>query len=57
MKKIYTYPIVTYDELRRNLISKNGPVRIQYTTKEQYKRTTKMLGLMDDFKVRVIEND
>ena len=42
---------MTFDELRRNLISKEGPVRIQYITKEQYKRTTKMLGLMDDFKV------
>ena len=51
LKEIYTYPIVTFDELRRNLISKEGPVRIQYTTKEQYKRTTNMLGLMDDFKV------
>ncbi|KAH8365102.1 hypothetical protein KR084_001716 [Drosophila pseudotakahashii] len=50
LRRVYTYPIVTYDELRRNLIRIEGPVRIQYTTREQYKRTTKMLGLMDDFK-------
>ncbi|XP_016989479.1 alpha-1,3-mannosyl-glycoprotein 2-beta-N-acetylglucosaminyltransferase [Drosophila rhopaloa] len=50
LQRVYTYPIVTYDELRRNLIRIEGPVRIQYTTREQYKRTTKMLGLMDDFK-------
>lgn len=28
------------------------PVRIQYNTKDQYKRTAKLLGLMDDLKVR-----
>uniref|UniRef100_A0A1I8P9G2 Alpha-1,3-mannosyl-glycoprotein 2-beta-N-acetylglucosaminyltransferase n=1 Tax=Stomoxys calcitrans TaxID=35570 RepID=A0A1I8P9G2_STOCA len=50
LKEIYTYPVVTYDELRRNLITRDGPVRIQYNTREVYKRTTKMLGLMDDFK-------
>ncbi|KAL9918096.1 alpha-1,3-mannosyl-glycoprotein 2-beta-N-acetylglucosaminyltransferase [Glossina fuscipes fuscipes] len=50
LKKVYTLPIVTYDELRRRLISKDGPVRIQYINREQYKRITKMLGLMDDFK-------
>ncbi|XP_037951453.1 alpha-1,3-mannosyl-glycoprotein 2-beta-N-acetylglucosaminyltransferase-like [Teleopsis dalmanni] len=50
LSKIYTYPIVTYDELRRNLIKTDGPVRIQYTTSTQYKLTTRMLGLMDDFK-------
>ena len=43
--------MVTYDELRRELIKRDGPVRIQYNTREQYKRTAKMLGLMDDLKV------
>lgn len=45
------YPVVTYDELRRKLISRDGAVRIQYSSREQYKRITKLLGLMDDFKV------
>lgn len=52
LKEIYTYPVVTYDELRRELIKRDGPVRIQYNTREQYKRTAKMLGLMDDLKVK-----
>ncbi|XP_073845135.1 alpha-1,3-mannosyl-glycoprotein 2-beta-N-acetylglucosaminyltransferase [Musca autumnalis] len=50
LKEVYTYPVVTYDELRRNLITRDGPVRIQYNSRDVYKRTTKMLGLMDDFK-------
>ncbi|XP_068144990.1 alpha-1,3-mannosyl-glycoprotein 2-beta-N-acetylglucosaminyltransferase [Drosophila tropicalis] len=50
LRQVYTYPIVTYDELRRNLIAADGPVRIQYTTRDQYKRMTRLLGLMDDFK-------
>ncbi|XP_037818420.1 alpha-1,3-mannosyl-glycoprotein 2-beta-N-acetylglucosaminyltransferase [Lucilia sericata] len=50
IKEIYTYPVVTYDELRRELIKRDGPVRIQYNTRDQYKRTAKMLGLMDDLK-------
>ncbi|KAJ6640886.1 Alpha-1,3-mannosyl-glycoprotein 2-beta-N-acetylglucosaminyltransferase, partial [Pseudolycoriella hygida] len=51
LSKVYSYAVVTYDELRRNsLVNKNEPVRIQYNTKDQYKRTAKLLGLMDDFK-------
>lgn len=49
-------PLVTFEELRRNLIAQEGPVRMQYNTRDQYKRITRMLGLMDDFKVcRLIE--
>lgn len=44
-------PLVTFEELRRNLIAQEGPVRMQYNTRDQYKRITRMLGLMDDFKV------
>lgn len=43
---------MTYEELRRGMISTKDPVRIQYNTKDQYKRTAKLLGLMDDFKVK-----
>ncbi|XP_054738847.1 alpha-1,3-mannosyl-glycoprotein 2-beta-N-acetylglucosaminyltransferase [Anastrepha obliqua] len=50
LNDVYSYPIVTYDELRRNLITTDGPVRIQYTTREQYKHITSILGLMGDFK-------
>lgn len=50
---VYTCPVVTFEELRRGLVSTKNPVRIQYNTKEQYKRTAKLLGLMDDFKVNI----
>ncbi|XP_030375405.1 alpha-1,3-mannosyl-glycoprotein 2-beta-N-acetylglucosaminyltransferase [Scaptodrosophila lebanonensis] len=50
LRRVYIYPLVTYDELRRNLIAIKGPVRIQYNTRDQYKRLTRMLGLMDDLK-------
>ncbi|XP_011202049.1 alpha-1,3-mannosyl-glycoprotein 2-beta-N-acetylglucosaminyltransferase [Bactrocera dorsalis] len=50
LNDVYSYPIVTYDELRRSLIKTDGPVRIQYTTREQYKHITSILGLMGDFK-------
>jgi alpha-1,3-mannosyl-glycoprotein beta-1,2-N-acetylglucosaminyltransferase len=48
---VYQSPVVTFEELRRGIVQTTGPVRIQYNTKDQYKRATKMLGLMDDFKV------
>lgn len=52
LSQVYSYPVVTFDELRRgNVFTKDEPVRIQYNTKDQYKRTAKLLGLMDDFKV------
>lgn len=47
---MYETDVVTYEELRRGMVKTKGPVRIQYNTKDQYKRTAKMLGLMDDFK-------
>lgn len=48
---VYSRPVITFEELRRGLVKTKDAVRIQYNTKEQYKRTAKMLGLMDDFKV------
>ncbi|ALC42527.1 Mgat1 [Drosophila busckii] len=50
LKQIYVLPLVTFDELRRNLIAIEGPVRIQYNTRDQYKRISHLLGLMNDFK-------
>ncbi|XP_065084522.1 alpha-1,3-mannosyl-glycoprotein 2-beta-N-acetylglucosaminyltransferase [Ochlerotatus camptorhynchus] len=50
LKAVYQSPVVTLDELKRGLVTTKGPVRITYLTKEQYKRATKSLGLMDDFK-------
>lgn len=50
LKTVYQSPVVTLDELKRGLVATKDPVRITYLTKEQYKRATKSLGLMDDFK-------
>lgn len=47
---VYSCPVVTFEEIRRGLVTTKDPVRIQYNTKDQYKRTAKLLGLMDDFK-------
>uniref|UniRef100_A0A2M4A776 Alpha-1,3-mannosyl-glycoprotein 2-beta-N-acetylglucosaminyltransferase n=2 Tax=Anopheles triannulatus TaxID=58253 RepID=A0A2M4A776_9DIPT len=50
LRTIYQSPVVTLDELKRGIVMTREPVRIAYHTKEQYKRATKSLGLMDDFK-------
>ncbi|XP_055310171.1 alpha-1,3-mannosyl-glycoprotein 2-beta-N-acetylglucosaminyltransferase [Sitodiplosis mosellana] len=50
LNHVYSCPVLTFEEVRRGLVSVKGPVRIQYNTKDQYKRTAKLLGLMDDFK-------
>lgn len=55
-KHVYSCPVVTFEEIRRGLVTTKDPVRIQYNTKDQYKRTAKLLGLMDDFKVNQIQN-
>ncbi|KAL3285708.1 hypothetical protein HHI36_000238 [Cryptolaemus montrouzieri] len=47
---VYQSAVVTYQDLREEKITSDGPVRIIYRTKEEYKRRSKMLGLMDDFK-------
>ncbi|XP_075219838.1 alpha-1,3-mannosyl-glycoprotein 2-beta-N-acetylglucosaminyltransferase isoform X2 [Lycorma delicatula] len=50
VKSVYESMVVTYQELKANSIVTDGPVRIPYYTKDKYKRTAKMLGLMDDFR-------
>ncbi|XP_058832901.1 alpha-1,3-mannosyl-glycoprotein 2-beta-N-acetylglucosaminyltransferase [Topomyia yanbarensis] len=50
LNAVYQSPIVTLDELKRGQVVTKDPIRITYLTKEQYKRATKNLGLMDDFK-------
>uniref|UniRef100_A0A1L8E1W6 Alpha-1,3-mannosyl-glycoprotein 2-beta-N-acetylglucosaminyltransferase n=1 Tax=Nyssomyia neivai TaxID=330878 RepID=A0A1L8E1W6_9DIPT len=50
LKNVYELPVVIYEELRRGSVNRKDPLRIQYNTKDQYKKITKMLGLMDDFK-------
>lgn len=53
LKHVYETPVVTFEEVRRGQLTIRTPVRIQYNTKDQYRRAAKMLGLMDDFKVRM----
>ncbi|XP_034230393.1 alpha-1,3-mannosyl-glycoprotein 2-beta-N-acetylglucosaminyltransferase-like isoform X2 [Thrips palmi] len=50
VKKVYDSPIISYEELKTGKIPFYGDVRIPYHTKDNYKRTAKMLGLMDDFR-------
>ncbi|XP_055603451.1 alpha-1,3-mannosyl-glycoprotein 2-beta-N-acetylglucosaminyltransferase [Uranotaenia lowii] len=50
MGTVYQSPVVTLEELKRGQVTTKDPIRITYLTKEQYKRATKSLGLMDDFK-------
>lgn len=51
IKNVYQSAVVSYQELKEDKVAYDGSVRIIYHTKEAYKRTAKMLGLMDDFKV------
>ena len=51
VKQVYESPVVTYQELKSDSIVAEGSVRIPYHTNDMYKRTAKMLGLMDDFRV------
>ncbi|XP_044264077.1 alpha-1,3-mannosyl-glycoprotein 2-beta-N-acetylglucosaminyltransferase [Tribolium madens] len=50
IRDVYQSVIVSYQELKGGKIAHDGPVRIVYRSKEEYKLITKKLGLMDDFK-------
>ncbi|XP_069692601.1 alpha-1,3-mannosyl-glycoprotein 2-beta-N-acetylglucosaminyltransferase isoform X1 [Periplaneta americana] len=50
VKQVYESLVVTYQELKSGSIVTEGSVRIPYHTNDIYKRTAKMLGLMDDFR-------
>nr|CAD7586861.1 unnamed protein product [Timema genevievae] len=50
VKQVYESPVITYQELKSGPIVHEGPVRIPYHTNDIYKRTSKMLGLMEDFR-------
>lgn len=43
--------MITFEQLKAGLNSEKDTVRIPYENREQYKRITKFMGLMDDFKV------
>ncbi|KAF5274808.1 hypothetical protein FQR65_LT00391 [Abscondita terminalis] len=50
VRTVYQSAVVSYQELKDDKITYDGSVRIIYYTRDAYKRTAKMLGLMDDFK-------
>ncbi|KAL7051266.1 hypothetical protein ACKWTF_004401 [Chironomus riparius] len=50
INEVYRTPVVTFEELRSGLVKVDGPVRIQYNSRNQYKATCRNLGIMDDFK-------
>ncbi|KDR12543.1 alpha-1,3-mannosyl-glycoprotein 2-beta-N-acetylglucosaminyltransferase isoform X2 [Zootermopsis nevadensis] len=50
VKQVYESLVVSYQELKSGSIVSQGSVRIPYHTNDIYKRTAKMLGLMDDFR-------
>lgn len=54
LRAVYQSAVVSYQELKDDKIAYDGPVRIPYHTKDIYKRTAKLLGLMDDFRVRFL---
>lgn len=56
VQQVYNSSVVTFNELKHGLIRHDRPVRIQYNTKDSYKITAKMLGLMDDFKVQITKH-
>ncbi|XP_012257569.2 alpha-1,3-mannosyl-glycoprotein 2-beta-N-acetylglucosaminyltransferase isoform X2 [Athalia rosae] len=50
VNEVYRSRVVNYTELKKDAIQNPGPVRITYHTRQAYKNTAKMLGLMDDFR-------
>lgn len=52
LRSVYQSAIVSYQELKEDKIAYDGPVRIIYHTKDTYKKNARLLGLMDDFRVR-----
>ncbi|XP_015174365.1 PREDICTED: alpha-1,3-mannosyl-glycoprotein 2-beta-N-acetylglucosaminyltransferase [Polistes dominula] len=50
MNEVYNSKVITYSELKHGHATTPSPVRILYYSRQLYKNTAKMLGLMDDFK-------
>lgn len=48
--EVYKSKVITYEELKAHKFDDSMSYRIPYHTRQSYKATTKMLGLMDDFK-------
>lgn len=48
--EVYKSKVITYEELKAHKFDDSISYRIPYYTRQFYKATTKILGLMDDFK-------
>ena len=52
VKKVYGLPLLTVSQVTSGAQSQHKEVRVQYTDKNNYKSYAKMLGIMEDLKVR-----
>lgn len=50
-KKVQDSQVVTINDVKGDRLAKGGSYRLIYHTKDNFKKLTKSLGLMDDFKV------
>jgi len=50
VKTVYETPVVSLEDLRNGNTKNHKAVRLNYHTKEAYKKSAKALGIMDDFK-------
>nr|CAG4638463.1 EOG090X06K9 [Cyclestheria hislopi] len=50
LQKVYSVPIASAMDVKANNLNFDGPARIPYHTKDAFKNSAKLLGLMDDFK-------
>ena len=51
MTEVYSAPVLSATEVVNGLRPEEKTVRVQYATKEEFKRFSKQLGIMEDFKV------
>jgi len=51
LKIVYGSPVITIPDLVQGKLSQESSVRVTYRNKDQFKKSAKSLGLMDDFKV------
>ena len=49
-KEVYSAPLVSYEMLKQGQVTGAGPFRLQYTSKESFKRLARSLGIMEDLK-------
>lgn len=53
VQEVYSTPVLSATEALNGLKPEETKVRVQYATKDEFKRFAKLLGIMDDFKAGV----